>query len=183
MKKCPLCMVDRFKVVKLEEGPLAYSCSGCEGTWIRAVDYVEWLAGAGPTRPVTPATDEPQPTETRQAKLCPQDGHLLLAYKVGHDVRFTLDRCGKCHGVWFDPQEWEALKRRNLHDEVNAVFTEPWQRQVRREEQRRVMASLYQERFGAEDYAEIQRVRQWLAEHPHRSALLAYLMDTDPYRA
>ena len=38
------------------------------------------------------------------------------------------------------------------------------------------------DRFGAEVYAELKRVRGWLQEHPASDQLFAYLRDEDPYR-
>jgi hypothetical protein len=47
---------------------------------------------------------------------------------------------------------------------------------------RRALERIYTERFGAEDYAEIRRVKAWLDAHAQRSSLLAYLSEEDPYR-
>jgi hypothetical protein len=44
------------------------------------------------------------------------------------------------------------------------------------------MERIYTERFGAEDYAELRRIRAWLDAHPQRSSLLAYLDEEDPYK-
>ena len=62
-------------------------------------------------------------------------------------------------------------------------FTEQWQNEARREEARQQLAQMYERRFGADDYAELKRVRQWLDEHPHKQEILAYLNDAAPLDA
>ncbi len=82
--------------------------------------------------------------------------------------------------MWFDRNEWEVLKSRNLHDDVHTIFTAFWQSGVRKEEMRKNLDYMYLTKFGEEDYAEIKRVRAWLDEHPRRTELLAYLNDRNP---
>jgi hypothetical protein len=43
------------------------------------------------------------------------------------------------------------------------------------------LEEIYLSRFGADDYAEITRIRAWLQAHPKRPELLAYLTDKDPF--
>jgi Zn-finger nucleic acid-binding protein len=102
---------------------------------------------------------------------------------VGRNVPFTLDNCGECGGVWLDKDEWATLKTRNLHDDLHAIFTEQWQSEARREESRQTLAGMYERRFGAEGYAELQRIRAWIDQHPHKQEILAYLNDSDPLDA
>ncbi len=42
------------------------------------------------------------------------------------------------------------------------------------------MEQIYISRFGADDYAEIKRVRIWLDANHNKQHLLAYLTDLDP---
>ena len=88
--------------------------------------------------------------------------------------------CGSCSGIWFDRNEWLALKARGLHDHLHQVATEPWQAEVRREETRAHLEALYRKRYGA-DYDEVVRVRRWLRTHPERQSILAFLTDPDPF--
>lgn len=120
--------------------------------------------------------------EDQQAMLCPSCRRIMLRYRVGHGVAVALDICGGCSGVWFDRNEWLALKARGLHDDLHLVATEAWQAEVHREEARTHLDALYRRRYGAE-YEEILRVRRWLVGHPHRDAILAFLSDPDPFEA
>ena len=100
---------------------------------------------------------------------------------MGHGFSFTLDHCEGCKGIWLDRNEWEALKARNLHDDVNSMLTAFWQDEAQKEVRKKRMEQIYIGRFGADDYAEIEKIRAWLATRPKKQDLLAYLTDRDPF--
>ncbi|MDY7077197.1 MAG: zf-TFIIB domain-containing protein [Chloroflexota bacterium] len=183
--KCPVCKRDNLRKCQLETDLPAYQCKKCEGVWISAVKYWKWLKTQNDdlSEPSI-SVDTPLPVEeVGQAKLCPGCGHILRRYKVWPDVKFYLDRCGHCSSVWFDRDEWAALKSRDLHDQVHIFFSDLWQEKLGAEESRGRLEKIYLDRFGAEDYGRLKEIRKWLDGHPQRGALLAYLSDRDPYRA
>ncbi len=181
--KCALCRTETLEPIKLENNLQAYRCTTCHGVWLTSADYWQWLEQHGPNLPETLVpTGVPVLGESDQAKVCPSCGHILLSYHIGHEVSFTLDRCGNCNGIWFDAQEWEILRQRNLHDDLHMMFTAAWQRQVRQEEHKRALQAIYTDKLGAEDYAELRRIKSWLYAHPQRVAMLAYLNEEDPYK-
>ncbi len=178
---CPVCQSVSFGEVELDAGLGAFRCESCAGQWVRGGSYWQWLRAHGenlPERREPPAGEAPP--EDRRAKLCPECRTPMFRYTVGHGVGFGLDQCPACKGIWFDAAEWEALRERNLHDDINAVFTAPWQAEVSREERRRRLEQIYTKRFGAEDYEEVKRVRRWLDASGRRDELLAYLTDPNP---
>ncbi len=69
----------------------------------------------------------------------------------------------------------------NLHDDLNAMFTPFWQAEAQKETRRRHLEQIYISRFGADDYAEIKRIRAWLDTRPNKEEFLAYLTDKDPF--
>ncbi|HEX2488208.1 MAG TPA: hypothetical protein VHR27_02335, partial [Blastocatellia bacterium] len=71
---------------------------------------------------------------------------------------------------------WEALKGRDLHNDIYLIFTAPWQDQVRSQESRRVQEEVYRMKFGDEDFIEVQRMKVWIEGHPRKQEILAYLM-------
>ncbi len=181
--KCPVCKRYSLKKCQLEANLPAYQCKQCEGIWIAAAQYWEWLKTQDNISQSS-AVDTPVPIEEQgQVKLCPDSGHILRRYKVWPDIKFYLDRCGHCGSVWFDRDEWEVLKARELHDEVHLFFSDLWQEKLSAEESRRQLEKIYLERFRAEDYARLKEIRAWLNGHPQQGALLAYLSDRDPYKA
>jgi Zn-finger nucleic acid-binding protein len=114
---------------------------------------------------------------------CPECRFRMVKYLVGRGMGFAIDHCHGCKGIWLDGNEWEALKKRNLHDDLNLMFTSFWQTEAQRLERKKKMEQIYVGRFGADDYAEIKRIRYWLDSKVNREELLAYLMDKDPFDA
>jgi Zn-finger nucleic acid-binding protein len=182
--KCPVCKEVLIYHAVLESRPSVHRCPKCEGLWISSDDYLRWLGIRRSGLPARTEEDGSLPTvDTTQVKLCPGCGHFLHRYRVSPSISFHLDHCGNCNGVWFDRNEWDVLVNLNLHDKVNQFFTEPWQTRLRDEETRKRLEALYLEKFGADDYARVKDIRNWLMQNPHRAMLLAYLQSDDPYRA
>ncbi|MGK7924001.1 MAG: zf-TFIIB domain-containing protein [Spirulina sp.] len=179
--KCPVCRTSELTSVNLEEYLQAQTCPQCEGNWISAEDYQQWLDKHGETLPQKEPEISFDLKDNTKAKLCPQCQRILIKYKVGHGVDFFLDHCSSCNGVWFDKNEWKALKERNLHDEVHYIFTKSWQKKIRDEEVREMLDSMYVTKFGKETYEEAKRIRAWLEEQPETMTLLAFLGDENPY--
>lgn len=180
--RCPLCDRASLSRKELEEYLAVKECNKCGGYWISADVYWKWLKKHGRTFPEKPFSEVINTLEDSQkAKICPDCGHILIKYRVGHGISFYLDHCNNCNGVWFDKNEWETLKSRNLHDDIHSIFTTPWQEKVRKEESSKRLEKIYAEKFG-DDYAEIKKIKKWLDEHPRKSTILAYFNDPNPYK-
>lgn len=180
--KCPVCREPLDYHTLLDAQLPAYRCRKCEGLWISAHEYLRWLRQQTALLPEKSVDGVNTPTwDTPQIKLCPSCGHFLMHYRVLPYANFYLDRCGHCHGIWFDKDEWDTLVARNLHDKVNQFFTRPWQARLRAEEARAMLDDLYNDKLGAEDYARVQEAWSWLRHHPQRGMLLAFLQSDNPY--
>lgn len=185
MKKCPICHVDLNRTL-LEENLPAYSCPECQGIWVSANEYLSWLppqtAVSVEEIDIDRDFDFPHPIVTdRKAIFCPDCGRYLRRFRIWPNIRFHLDRCSHCNGIWFDDQEWQTLRTHNLHKQVNLFFTQAWREKLRGEEMRRRFDNMYRDKFGPADYNKIQEVRAWLQAHPQGTSLLAFLTDRDPY--
>lgn len=183
MKKCPVCK-ENLQSGLLETGLPAHECGNCGGIWISANEYLTWAKSEQGISVEEIEIDGEIPfpiVDNRKAILCPDCGRFLRRFKIWPDIEFHLDRCGGCNGVWFDKNEWQALKSQHLHHKVNMFFTDVWQQKLHNEEMRRRFEKMYTDKFGAEDYQKIKSIRNWLDEHPHGGGLLAYLTDKDPY--
>jgi len=157
-------------------------CPGCGGNWIRGAEYWKWLEKHGPNLPeLAEQNNNLSLTEPGNYIDCPECRFRMVKYLVGHGLGFTLDHCEGCKGIWLDKNEWEALKKRNLHDDINSMFTAFWQRGAQKEARKKFLEKIYTDRFGADNYAEIKRIRLWLDNHPNKQDLFAYLTDKDPY--
>jgi Zn-finger nucleic acid-binding protein len=112
----------------------------------------------------------------RRALVCPESGRLLIRYKVGHGLKFHLDLSPVTGGVWLDKGEWEALKSKGLHGELNLIFTSSYQRQIRTAEYEQTLEATFRDRIGDEDFKKVTAFKNWLAQHPKRRDIGSYLL-------
>jgi Zn-finger nucleic acid-binding protein len=179
---CPVCGASELISAELESDLTSWHCPDCGGNWIRGAEYWRWLEEHGPNLPERADQDSGLTlAEPGKHIDCPECRFRMVKYLVGHGFTFTLDQCGGCKGIWLDRNEWEALKERNLHDDVHAMFTSFWQAEAQREVRRKRLEEIYISRFGADDYAEITRIRAWLGSRSNKHELVAYLTDQDPF--
>jgi Zn-finger nucleic acid-binding protein len=178
--RCPVCKpAPELQPQTPDASPTVHACPNCHGTWVRAADYWRWraehradLAAAAPA-PTAGARSEP--ADTDGLKLCPEDGHILGRYRVGHGLGFAVDHCRNCDGVWLDANEWEALRQAGVHGSLTEIYSEEWQREVRAEDRREREQAQWIRQLGEADFARVREVREWLDAHPHRSELYAFL--------
>jgi Zn-finger nucleic acid-binding protein len=154
----------------------AFECTSCGGSWLRFGDYLAWRAKQPVDQPEVPSavTGELEPTSAVGVRRCPDCAYLLTRYAVGHGVPFSLDRCGRCNGVWFDKEEWGTLRARGLHDNLRELFNPRWQSDVRAEERDRRTAERLAEHLG-DDAGRVRDFGEWVASHPRRNEILAYV--------
>jgi Zn-finger nucleic acid-binding protein len=178
---CPVCKSSELSPTDLESGLPAFRCDNCNGQWIRGAQYWKWLE-EHPNLPER-ADGDTHLTLAEPGKPidCPECRFRMVKYLVGRGFSFTLDHCQGCKGIWLDRNEWEALKARHLHDDVNSMLTAFWQDEAQKEVRKKRMEQIYLGRFGHEDYAEIERIRVWLGTRQNKQDLLAYLTDKDPF--
>ncbi len=181
---CPICKQPTLQATTLAQAIPAHHCKICGGIFISFNAYWKWRQKHPENENASaPVVVPPEAVERKQAKICPECGHLLIPYKILPGVQFLLDHCGNCNGVWFDGNEWAVLEKHQLYGRLNEFFTQPWQRNIRQQESRARMEGLYRQRFGEEDYARLKEIKAWLEARPNKAALLAYLQSEDPYEA
>ncbi len=182
--KCPICASSELLPTTLESNLPALRCSNCGGNWIQGAIYWKWLEQHGPNLPELPDSGERlELTDTGKYIDCPECRFRMVKYLVGRGLGFSLDHCEGCKGIWLDQNEWETLKSRNLHDDLNAMLTAFWQAAARKEQRKNSLEQIYLGRFGSDEYAELKRIRSWIDSHENKQKqyLLAYLTDADPY--
>jgi Zn-finger nucleic acid-binding protein len=175
---CPVCHSVELSAEVVEDGLVMQTCPQCRGRFLTSSVYFDWLEVHGENLPEIPAVavQVPASGETNHAKRCPDCGAILVPYKAGRDTGFSLDRCFHCGGVWFDENEWEILRARNLHDDVHLIFTRPWQDDVQQQEAARLREVRLRATFGSGDYDELMRIKEWLDNHPKSRELYSFLM-------
>ncbi len=175
---CPSCDIPTLILKGIDEAPAAKVCTNCNGQWISSKEYLMWLR-----QNVSRVSDNQYSDiyfdidDSKEAKICPDCGRILIKFKVGHGLDFKLDHCNTCGGVWFDKYEWDVLKNRNLHNDIHSIFTTEWQALIRTNERERYLEEIYIKKFG-DDYLRIKEFRKWLDQHDQKSSILAYLSDT-----
>ena len=178
---CPHCSDERLFTNTLEENLVSMECPGCAGHWIESYQYWKWLDAHGKDLPEKPEkeTANLDVLDGDHARICPECCQILARHKVGHGIDFYLDRCRNCGGFWFDKNEWEVLKSRNLHDNAHFIFSRSWQYQLLREGQESQRARWFVEKFGEEKYGEIKRFKHWLQTEEHHSAVIGFLSEKE----
>ena len=165
--------------VELAPDLTGLACGKCFGVWLDRARYDAWRAKHPDDLPETTAPAQVNVTDTHQAKICPQCGRLLLPYRVGHGLSFSIDYCGSCGGVWCDCGEWDAIKAKNLHDNLHDIVSQHWQTAVRQAGVQAAIEQTYARQLGGA-YAKAQEVRAWLRAQPQRGLIWAYLADPNP---
>ena len=166
--------------VSLEPGLAAFQCPKSGGCWLPLQAYFKW-------RDATPHAVSPLPEgyepvvehDTERAMLCPESGTLLQRYRVGHGLHFSINRSSVTGGVWLDAGEWDALKSKGLHEQLNLIFTAPYQRTIRSEELTHALRGAFEARMGAEDFARVEAFREWMLQHPEARYVLNYLIEAE----
>lgn len=173
--KCPACSRP-LRPQTLERGLRAQHCFACGGNWISVKAYRSWWLHHQVNLPEKAAIELVQelPAEPPYPLHCPECDYLMSRARVGHGIQFTLDRCRNCGGIWLDGREWEALRRRNLHDDLHLIFSAEWQSELSAEEEKLREERELEEELG-DDYARLLEVRSWLDQHPKRSLLFQLL--------
>jgi len=173
----PLAHHLRLESIELEPGLTAFRCPETGGHWIPAESYWRWRSKL-PAAELAGESQTAQPAPVSEfddvVKLCPESGTVMTRYRVGHGQSFRVER-SHTGGIWLDGGEWEALCGGHLQSSIHLIFTAPWQKAVRQQELDAVHLTQLRERLGADLLEKIQRLRQELAEHPQRSAALAFL--------
>ena len=177
--QCPLCKKHTMNTVSLVPNLSGFACSECSGVWIARTEYDAWRAKQSGNLPETLTTDQVAIVDVHKGKICPQCRHLLLPYRVGHGLSFSIDFCSGCGGIWFDRSEWDAIKAKNLHDKLHDIVSGHWQTAVRRSEVQEAIEQTYERLLGAA-YGKASEVRAWLREQPQSSLILTYLSDLKP---
>lgn len=175
---CPICKKASLKNVELAPDLTGKACEICAGTWVPRHNYDLWRKRHPGDRPEHDAPASSAITDRTGAKICPDCGHLLLPYRIGHGLPFALDYCGTCGGVWLDPKEWEAIKAKNLHDNLHDIISEHWQKEVREEKTRELLENTFRRLLGP-SYDKAAEIRAWLRSQPRKSVILAYLKEKE----
>ncbi len=176
--KCPSCKTGTLKQVYLEELFPCHICDNCEGNWIQLEDYFRWkeLKTENQNDATEIDVDIVALADTKKALVCPVTGKLMLKYRISKESDHRLDLSPYANAVWLDKGEWLLLKQQGLANQINRIFTDPWQKKIREAVSKENLEQLYQEKLGAQDYYKVKKIHGWLANHPHADFIKAFIM-------
>lgn len=174
---CPYCKNQPLKPAKLNADLPAESCNQCHGALVSLLGYRTWLD----RHPVAErlAADRQagarvEALDTSHALSCPKCSGIMTKYRIAADTDNKVDLCVRCNEVWLDNGEWELIKSLELADRLPEIFYDSWQKRIRQTHNHDLKEQKFKELLGS-DYAEIVRIRDWIAAHEQRRTLLDYL--------
>lgn len=151
----------------------AFKCPTCNGMFVPrlAVELVK-------EETAPPSTNENEHDGT--GGRCPLDRSILIRAEIdmGDGKRaLFLERCGTCHGVWFDAGEWSSLAERHLLENIDDFWTAEWRTSLRERRDQETHDRRLKEAFGPELYEELKVIAWKLRGHERRSQALAFLRE------
>lgn len=178
--KCTSCREATLNSSYLEPQLPCYNCPVCGGNLLMLTDFLSWKENNSSAE-LTASSATVEIQETSKAMICPKTGGLMTKYKISKDTEHRLDLSPTINAVWMDKGEWELLKEKGLAENINSIFTDHWQEEIRGEESSDIMSALYQRKFG-DHYEEIKAFRKLIEDKTYRSSAIAYLLAEDPYK-
>ena len=169
---CPSCKSPSLKPIKLSVNLPARKCLNCRGVLIDLLSYRSWSEDSPKSAPGAPSATEV--ADNKRALVCPKCSRVMLKFKIGNTQANTIDVCGHCDEAWLDEGEWQLLEALALQDQLAAIFTEPWERRIRSEAVEASQRQRNMDTLGVEDFAEVERIAAWVAQHPKRSELIQF---------
>ena len=185
MTACTSCNTGKLLPHHLDTSLKAKQCNHCHGHWLMIEDYVRWKQQQTDLQVTAELQTDQQYSlaeDSVKALLCPQSGTLMRKFRIKADTRRRLDYSPAVGAIWLDAGEWDYIKQSGLAGSLNAMVTEHYQHQLRRDASKQHLASIYTQKFGVEQYQKVREFRLWLEQQPNQADLKAYLNAPDPYR-
>lgn len=175
--KCPRCKTPELRPTMIEEYLPAMGCGSCEGSLVSLLYYRHWAETQKPTLEAAPtaAGASIATTDTTTAITCPKCSRIMTKYKLTGSVSNRVDVCAVCDEAWLDRGEWELLEALQLSHLMPSIFTDQWQRRIRRELSEETRRSILIRTIGDAGAVKVEEFRDWLRGNKHKSDVMAYL--------
>lgn len=173
---CSRCKNTQLEPLELEPGLVAASCPSCNGALVSLMNYRFWIDRyANKMSAVEPANDA-EISESESIHSCPKCSRLMVKYQIGLQTAHKLDLCAACDEAWLDKGEWQLLKQLDLQGKLPKIFTDAWQRNLRKQRQELALNERYEKLLGGESFARVKEFRDWLLQQPNKDAIKQYLI-------
>ena len=175
--KCPRCKTADLKPTMIEENLPALGCGTCHGSLVSLVYYRHWAETQKPPQAGEVAGNATtlETTDTTTAIICPKCGRLMTKHKLAGSVANRVDVCSSCDEAWLDRGEWELLEALQLSHDMPSIFTDQWQRRIRRQMSDDVRRSILERSVGDAAAARVEDFKGWLGSQSKKSEIMAYL--------
>lgn len=174
--KCPKCKTEDLYPAKLESDLPAMGCRRCDGALVSLLYYRDWVERTTLSLTVdVPGSVESVAGDTKSALTCPKCARLMTKYLITGNQDNRIDLCGSCDEAWLDGGEWTLLKSLDLAKMLPSVFTDQWQKRVRKDVTEQQRFKRLQNVVGNSEAERAQEVAVWLKASPNRSTILHYL--------
>lgn len=167
MRACPKCSHSLHLLDGVSD---AFGCAQCGGLWARP----EALSHIPKMDP--PASSVRAKADVRTG-LCP-DGHgILIRARVveSSTSAFYLERCGACHGVWFDAGEWECIASNELRSHLDDLWDPAARRKALALRNEQIIEADLRTRLGEPLHDKLVEVVRLLKDHPDCAMALAFV--------
>lgn len=174
--KCPHCKTTDLQPTLIEEYLPAMGCGACHGSLVSLLYYRHWAeTRTAPLQDPAGTAAPVETTDTTTAVTCPKCERIMAKYKITGRVSNRLDVCSTCDEAWLDGGEWQLLEALHLSLKMPAIFTDHWQRRIRRELTEETRRSILVRTIGEEGTAKVEDFKSWLGKSRHKSEILTYL--------
>lgn len=173
--KCPRCKTPDLLPTMIEESLIAMGCDNCHGSLVSLLHYRYWAETQKPSSPPATAGAIPDTPDTANAIRCPKCDRIMMKYKLTGTVANRIDVCNTCDESWLDGGEWELLEALQLSTKMPSIFTDAWQRRIRREISQETRRSVLVRMIGEDGTRRVEDFKGWLDGTDHRSDVMAYL--------
>jgi Zn-finger nucleic acid-binding protein len=175
--QCPSCKQDKLKPIKLEPSLAALTCNKCHGVQINLLSYRTWVENNPETishNATATTISENDISDSKQALLCPKCSKLMTKYTISGRHSNRIDLCSFCDEAWLDQGEWQLLKQLEINNKLTSVFTDPWQKNIRKEKEEKNYEQRMKDKFK-DDYTKLVEVKNWIIHHEYSTEIMNFI--------
>ncbi len=176
----PVDPTSRMIQAEIEPGLIAYTCPKSGGVWIDHKHYWDWLLKQpGFPKPIPAISDMPVAINDPHNRplISPDSGRLMTKYRVGHGLSFRIDHDSVSGGFWLDQDEYNLLRKRNLHDELHLICSPQYQRELAKLDAENVIDQRIEELLDTETCQHIRDLASKISDPRAQSVAIAYLKE------
>jgi Zn-finger nucleic acid-binding protein len=171
---CPVCRQPPLAPTQLENGLAGLGCRDCGGVLVPVLAARQWAETEGADG-WSGHVEALALDDSSSALNCPKCGHFMCKFRIDAGIDYRLDLCGHCGEFWLDAGEWNLLGALELRQRLPAIFSQPWQLEIRQRESQAERETRLRAALGDGDYARVAEFARWLRAHPQAAQIRRHL--------